>query len=286
MSWKHCAVVAAVTASMGLASMGARAQSDGIVRTYSLPTYSSEPASSDEAPQQVLQKGAVLVLWSLACEPSTAGTSFDNPSTSACVPAKLNLPEEAMSPTGGSARAFMTALTKCMNVTVKKAPDDVVAAADRFDDAFINQKLAAEKTPTMTLVARVTYEEGRNFEVSMNTGGFTVPLPVDQGALTLNLVAGPKARAIDRALQAGDAKKALAIAKAAVKSARKLDDKIRALGNLALAAAFAEDKSAMPVAPEETPDELSDAATIALENIADLDAWRTTPTFTFHASGC
>jgi hypothetical protein len=226
-------------------------------------------------------------LWSLACEPSTSGTTFDNPTTSACVPAKLNLPEEAYSPNGsGSARAFMKSLEKCLKVSVQKAPDDVVAAANRVDEDFINQKLAAQKTPTMTLVARVNYEEGRNFEVTMNTGGYTLPLPVDEGGMALYLVDGPKARAIDRALQAGDAKKALAIAKAAVKSAKKPDEKIRALGNLALAAAFAEDKSAAPAAPEQMPDDMSDAASFALENIANLDAWRTTPELVLHASGC
>src|SRR5690349_3180896 len=88
----------------------------GIVRTYTLPTYSTAAPDDQEQPQQ-LKNGAALVLWSLACEPSTSGTTFDNPSTSACVPAKLNLPESAYSPTGeGSARSFLKALDKCLKV--------------------------------------------------------------------------------------------------------------------------------------------------------------------------
>src|ERR1043166_7683972 len=102
-----------------------------VIGTYNVNVWTDvdDTVVSDQG-GALLPRGSSVVVWPIACEPSTEATTFDNASTLKCTPARLNLPATAPSPdlAGGSARDWFKNLDRCFATTTKKAPAVVDAA--------------------------------------------------------------------------------------------------------------------------------------------------------------
>lgn len=229
-----------------------------IIDTWQVPLWGDfTPGDADVVPLH-----SRIDLWSIACEESDGAY--------ACFPARLRLPDSAPSMSGVfvSGRAELRRLHQCFDVTLRKAPDDVVVAARAQDLEPVRPLLAAraaraQARPTLLLVAWSSMDSyPRTFDYFFHRArdqGWSAialppPEPIDE--MTIGIVAAPGAHGVVNALRAENYRLALQRAKSALANARKdVDDKTRAAlrANLAAAALFAGSKRSVP-AVDDFPD--------------------------------
>ena len=245
-----------------LALVASLAAGPAIVRSFDVDTYASEPQAAAPA------KPRHVVLWSLACEPASTLPLETGEIPMKCVPAKLQLPAWVPGPNGATANGLLRFLGKCYGAVTEKAPDNVVALVSRSDEAAVAEVLAKQTTPTVVVVARLTWDGStRNFDVSMSSSpSLDIAEGQSAGRITVHVVDAPGARKIARAIDKHHYRTALALAQRAFHNAHGADAKVRTAGNLAVAAMFANDKGAVPQGLE-YPDDMSEAASAAVEAI-------------------